>query len=173
MIMGEKMTSFKPFPSSVTLILMKTQILETTTLIPAPIEKVFEFFSKAENLNELTPPELSFKILTPSPIPMAQGTHIDYKISIQGIPMRWKTLISVWNPPFQFRDEQLSGPYCVWIHTHTFVSKGNMTEMTDRVEYLSKGWLMAPFLHMLFVDRKVREIFTYRENKLKELFPTR
>jgi ligand-binding SRPBCC domain-containing protein len=147
-----------------------SKTLQTVTIIPRPLSEVFEFFSKAENLNELTPPELSFKILTPTPIFMKEGIHIKYRIALAGIPMFWKTLISKWNPPYEFVDEQLSGPYTIWHHRHTFEEVNGQTKMTDTITYQSKGWILAPFLHWLFVDKKVKEIFEYRESKLNELF---
>ena len=63
-------------------------------MLPMPIEKVFEFFSKAENLQAITPPELQFKIKTPLPIVMGQGTLIDYNLKLNGIPFGWRTRIT-------------------------------------------------------------------------------
>jgi len=149
---------------------MKSHYLTTTTIIDKPIDEVFDFFSKAENLNKITPPELSFNILTPLPINMKAGTLIDYKINLKGIPMKWKTKISVWEPPYRFVDEQLKGPYVKWIHEHKFEAVGNKTKMTDTVEYLSPGWILEPLVNMIFVEKEVRKIFSYRELKLKVLF---
>ncbi|MFN9518848.1 MAG: SRPBCC family protein, partial [Bacteroidota bacterium] len=146
---------------------MKPHILETKTIIHRPLSEVFSFFSKAENLNELTPPELHFKILTPMPIEMKQGIYIDYRIKLNGIPFSWKTLISTWEPPHRFVDEQIKGPYMRWHHTHSFKSVDeNTTEMTDRIEYLSPGWILEPLINRLFVQKKVEAIFVYREHKL-------
>lgn len=144
--------------------------IRTITRIPKPLTEVFEYFSKAENLNNLTPPELNFKILTPLPISMQKGRIIDYRIRLMGIPFGWKTEIAEWNPPHGFVDNQLKGPYQLWHHSHLFREVDGETEMTDIVRYHSKGWLLAPFLHKLFVDQKVKEIFEYREKKLKEIF---
>lgn len=151
---------------------MKPHILETTTIIKRPLKEVFEFFSKAENLNRLTPPELEFKILTPIPIQMKPGALIDYRIKLNGIPFNWKTEICVWEPPYRFVDQQLKGPYVKWHHTHQFKELDNgHTEMIDRVEYLSPGWILEPIITNLFVKSKVEAIFAYRTKALKEIFP--
>ena len=72
--------------------------LEMETLVPGSLETVFNFFSNAENLEQITPPELGFKILSPLPIRMKKGTLIDYRIRLFGIPLKWQTLISKWEP---------------------------------------------------------------------------
>ena len=105
------------------------------------------------------------------PIEMKQGIYIDYRIKLNGIPFSWKTLISSWEPPHRFVDEQIKGPYMRWHHTHSFKSVDeNTTEMTDRIEYLSPGWILEPLINRLFVQKKVEAIFAYRERKLLEIF---
>jgi ligand-binding SRPBCC domain-containing protein len=150
---------------------MKPHSIVRKTIIKRPLEEVFQFFSKAENLNLLTPPELEFKILTPLPIKMRAGALIDYRIKLNGIPFKWKTKISTWNPPHQFIDEQIKGPYVRWHHTHSFKDLGDgRTEMIDRVEFLSPGWILEPIINALFIEKRVAQIFKYREQKLTEIF---
>jgi ligand-binding SRPBCC domain-containing protein len=149
---------------------MQAKEIRTTTIINKPLSEVFEFFSKAENLNKLTPPKVHFTILTPLPIPMFPGQIIKYRIKLFGIPFFWKTEITAWNPPFKFEDKQLSGPYVIWNHQHLFKEVDGKTEMTYILTYNSKGWILAPFLHWLFVDKNVNEIFAYREKRLDEIF---
>lgn len=139
-------------------------------LIKYPIDKIFEFFSKADNLNLITPPEVNFKILTPLPIEMKKGTLIDYKISLNGIPFSWRTEITSWEPPYRFVDTQIKGPYKIWIHEHTFSETPQGTIVKDSVEYLPKGWIAEPLIHNLFVRKKLENIFDYRQNKLSLIF---
>ncbi|MEO8071308.1 MAG: SRPBCC family protein, partial [Acidobacteriota bacterium] len=84
--------------------------------MPKPIDEVFEFFGDARNLERLTPAFVNFKILTPQPIVMRPGTLIDYRISLRGLPVKWRSEITEWNPPYSFVDEQRRGPYKKWIH---------------------------------------------------------
>ena len=88
-----------------------------------PIGEVFSFFSDAANLEAITPPELGLTILTERPIAMAPGALIDYRLRLLGFPFKWRTRITSWNPPHEFVDEQMSGPYKEWVHTHTFNSE--------------------------------------------------
>ncbi len=138
--------------------------------INAPIEKVFDFFSRAENLEVITPPLLNFKVLQKSTEEVQQGTLIDYKLKIHGIPTKWRTLIDEWHPTSRFVDTQLKGPYKKWHHTHTFERLANGTLMKDRVHYkLPMGFLGRTF-GLWLVKKDVDNIFSYREKKIRELF---
>jgi ligand-binding SRPBCC domain-containing protein len=135
--------------------------------VPRPIEDVFAFFGDASNLERLTPPFLRFKILTPTPIAMRPGALIDYRISLRGLPMRWRSEITVWRPPFEFVDEQRRGPYRTWIHRHTFTEIPGGTRVVDDVEYAVPGGALA---HTLFVKRDLARIFDYRTAVMRALF---
>ncbi|MGW8282960.1 MAG: SRPBCC family protein [Gemmatimonadota bacterium] len=110
-------------------------LLRLEMQVDRPVEEVFDFFADAWNLERITPPELRFRILTPSPIHMKQGTLIDYRLSLFGVRVGWRTLISDWTPPFRFVDEQLQGPYREWVHTHTFARIPGGTLIRDEVMY--------------------------------------
>lgn len=143
-------------------------LLESSVHVPRPIEEVFEFFSDAHNLNELTPPWLDFHVVTPRPISMRAGQLIDYRLRLRFIPIRWQSEITVWDPPRRFVDEQRRGPYSRWHHEHCFEPEGNGTRVTDRVHYKAPG---GALIERLFVRRDVETIFNYRTRKLLELFP--
>ena len=83
-------------------------IFKSSMVLPHKIHDVFQFFSDATNLESITPPKLCFRIITPTPIPMGEGTLIDYKLHLHGISFTWTARIRSWDPPFQFIDEQLA-----------------------------------------------------------------
>ena len=145
---------------------MKIRRLERSTRLPRPLDEVFAFFADASNLEELTPPWLAFDIVTERPIEMAEGTLIDYRLRVRGLPLRWRSEITVWDPPHRFVDEQRKGPYRLWRHEHLFEADGDdATRVTDRVDYAV--WLDS-IVHP-FVRRDVENIFDYRQERLVEL----
>ena len=149
---------------------MKTYTFQSTTLVNAPLDKVFDFFSKAENLQTITPPWLNFKILTPTPIEMKVGQLIDYRLKLYGILVKWQTEITVWDPPLRFVDRQLKGPYKVWEHEHRFEETGEGVRITDTVNYQVPGWILAPLIRRFFVKRDVEKIFAHRERVIRDVF---
>ena len=149
---------------------MNPYVLKRTQHIRKPLAEVFSFFSKPENLELLTPRDLGFRILTPSPIIMKQGAVIDYTIKIAGVPVRWRTLISLYEPPHRFIDLQLKGPYSSWEHIHTFTEVGDGTRIDDEVRYSMPFGILGKFVHTLFVQRQLSSIFSLRASRIQTIF---
>lgn len=138
---------------------MKIHDFHTEIWLPLPPTKLFPFFAEAANLEAITPPWLHFRILTPAPIEMRQGTLIDYRLRLRGVPLRWRTVITHWEPPHRFVDEQVRGPYRQWIHEHTFEPRDGGTLARDHVRYavpldfLAHRWVVRPDVERIFQFR--------------------
>ena len=134
-----------------------------------PLPEVFAFFSDASNLDALTPPFLHFHILTPMPIELCAGAQLDYQLSLFGVPVRWRTRITDWRPEERFVDEQESGPYALWRHTHEFEDRGASTLMRDVVDYSEPLGPIGTLAHVLFVRRTLDRIFDFRRDAIARL----
>lgn len=146
-------------------------LLERTTFIPAPIDRVFAFFSDPRNLARLTPSSLGFTILSAPMRELQQGDEIEYRIRVIGIPVRWVTQIVSWHHGRSFEDLQKKGPYAFWLHLHEFTEVEGGVRMVDRIEYrvpfgalgwLATGWFIAP---------QLKQIFDFRTKAMEEIFP--
>lgn len=141
--------------------------LETSQLLPVEREQLFAFFSDAHGLETLTPPWLNFSVLGSAPVRIEMGTLIDYRLRIHGLPLRWQSRITVWEPPLRFVDEQVRGPYRRWHHEHSFEQAEGVTLCRDVVDYaVPGGWLV----HELLVRRDLLRIFQFRQQQLERLF---
>ena len=149
---------------------MRFHTLRRAQWTPRPLAEVFAFFSDARNLADITPPWLRFRILTPGPIRLQRGSRISYRLRVHGLPIRWTRDIRQWLPPHRFIDVQLSGPYALWHHTHSFESLNGGTCMSDVVRYQLPFGAPGRWINALMVRRDVKQIFDYREQRIRELF---
>jgi ligand-binding SRPBCC domain-containing protein len=147
----------------------KNYILKRSQWVPQPLDTVFEFFSRAENLQTITPPWLEFRMVD-APKQMHAGSLIRYQLRVHKIPVRWTTEITEWNPPHRFVDIELSGPYALWHHEHKFFAENNGTTIEDEVTYALPFGLLGQIACRLFVSRDLENIFDYRARKMRELF---
>jgi ligand-binding SRPBCC domain-containing protein len=146
---------------------MKTFTLDSGLWLGRPIQEVFAFFCDPANLEKITPPWLRFEIKSAGPMELREGSLIDYRLRLHGIPLSWRSRISIWDPPHRFVDEQVRGPYRLWRHEHTFAEQNGGTMVRDHVDYaVPGGWL----IHKLMVERDVEKIFEFRHRKLSEIF---
>ena len=145
--------------------------LNLSQFIHQSIEQVFAFFSRPANLDQITPQYLNFKIETFLPIKMKRGQKIDYTITLKGIPIRWSSLISLYDPPNSFVDEQIRGPFSLWHHTHNFREKNDGTVIGDHVRYAIPMGIIGRMANNVFVEKDLRHIFGYRQKMISKLFP--
>ena len=144
-----------------------SNVLRVEQSFDRPPAALFPFFADAFNLERITPPFLRFRVVTPPPIEMRVGTLIDYRLRVRGIPLRWRTEITAWEPPLRFVDEQIRGPYRTWIHEHRFEATESGTRMIDTVRYAAPG---GRPVERLLVDRDVAAIFDFRRRALEVMF---
>lgn len=146
-----------------------TYVLKREQWLPRPIGEVFEFFSRPENLQVITPPWLDFRMVDAPPALQA-GSLIRYRLRWRWVPIRWTTEISEWNAPHGFVDRALSSPYALWNHEHTFVSQEDGTLMGDRVTYALPFAAVGRIAHRVLVKRDVERIFDFRAETMRKLF---
>lgn len=143
----------------------RVHILERRQRIELPIERAFDFYGDARNLELITPPWLDFEITTPKPIEMGAGTLLDYRLRLHRVPIRWQTRIETWERPRGFVDTQVKGPYTLWEHTHVFEEDGpEATIIVDRIRYSIPFGPLGTIADRLFVRRDLRRIFDYRRD---------
>jgi len=145
----------------------KAYTLTSSVTLPVGRRELFDFFSDAFQLEKITPPWLQFRVSTPAPIDIQAGALIDYRLKLHGIPIRWRTEISTWDPPYSFTDRQLKGPYYLWEHYHTFEEVDGGTLVSDQVHYRAIG---GALVNALFVRKDLRKIFEYRRQRMMEIF---
>ncbi|HYI35550.1 MAG TPA: SRPBCC family protein [Thermoleophilaceae bacterium] len=147
---------------------MKLHVLQREQLLPHPVERVFPFFAEARNLERITPSLLGFEVVGDAPAQMRVGALIQYRLKLHGLPVDWLTRIDEWEPGVRFVDTQLTGPYRLWHHTHTFEDRGGSTLMRDTVRYALPMWPLGE-LGLPLVRRDLARIFDFRRDSVGAL----
>ncbi|HEX8334241.1 MAG TPA: SRPBCC family protein [Segetibacter sp.] len=149
----------------------KTYHLRQIQKLPITLEEAWEFFSNPVNLATITPPSLDFKIISDiTEKEIYEGQLITYKVRpLFGIALIWLSEITTVQKHRSFIDEQRKGPYKLWHHEHHFKAIDGGTEMIDIVEYQVPFGVLGTFA-LPVVKRQLHNIFTYRRNKIEELF---
>tara|TARA_B100000686_G_C16784802_1_gene974485 strand:+ start:951 stop:2309 length:1359 start_codon:yes stop_codon:yes gene_type:complete len=137
--------------------------------VPHPPKKAFDFFKEARNLEKITPDFLNFKVLNQSTANIEEGTKINYRFTLHGIPMWWQSKIIDWKPPFKFSDYQVHGPYSKWLHTHEFEEVNGGTLMRDRVVYRLPLGIPGDAIAEPLVKKDIRKIFSHRRKVIESL----
>ncbi len=140
-------------------------VLRCNMVAEAKLADVFRVFENPYNLAKITPPWLNFRVMTPD-VEMRRGALIDYTIRWMGLPMSWRTLISEYEAPRAFVDEQLKGPYTVWRHLHTFEETAQGTRIVDQVRYVLPLGPLGRAAHAAMVGRQLKGIFQFRQRAL-------
>jgi ligand-binding SRPBCC domain-containing protein len=145
--------------------------LERRQIIPVPLQCAWDYFATPRNLEEMTPPSLSFRIQWGGDEPMHPGQLIGYHVKIAPLTwVTWLTEITVVEPGHAFVDKQRRGPYRLWHHLHRFTEVPNGTECLDRVRYELPLGPLGRALHALWVRRQLTRIFDYRAQHLERRF---
>ncbi|MCB0801817.1 MAG: SRPBCC family protein [Flavobacteriales bacterium] len=147
-------------------------VFKTSTRLPISIDEAWAFFSNPKNLKVITPEYMGFDITSQLyNDSMYNGMIITYKVRpVLNIPIRWMTEITHIHDRVFFVDEQRIGPYKIWHHQHHFKAIEGGVEMTDIIDYVVPFGFIGRFLEPILVRPKLNEIFSFRENKMKELF---
>ncbi len=139
--------------------------------LPISMDEAWVFLSDPKNLKRITPDYMGFDILSGADRKMFPGQIIQYRLTpVLGIPFRWVTEITHVKEGEYFVDEQRFGPYSFWHHKHFIYPTENGVVMEDVVDYKIPLGILGKLAHMIFVKYKVKQIFTFREKALNEIF---
>ena len=150
---------------------MKLHTLEAEQDLRLSLEDAWRFFSSPGNLASITPPDLGFSVVSPTPPQMYEGLIIEYRVTpLLGVQIPWVTEITHVREPYYFVDEQRAGPYRLWHHEHFFKAIPGGVRMIDKVHYMLALDPLSRPVHALIVRPKLESIFCYRRRIIKERF---
>jgi ligand-binding SRPBCC domain-containing protein len=140
-------------------------------IVPVLLDEVWAYFSTPQNLNEITPDDMEFEIIHGGEGKMFEGQIIEYRVQFMPfVKSLWLTEIAHVKEGSYFVDEQRIGPYRLWYHEHSFEAVEGGTKITDQVTYVMPFGFLGEIVHAIWIGRRLKGIFDFREKKVKELF---
>jgi len=147
---------------------MADYIVESRMWLPKPRAEVFAFFADPANLVRVSPPRLRLRLVE-VPVLMAAGAAFDLRLRWLGLPLRWRTFVREYDPPYRFVDVQVRGPYARWEHRHVFLAEAGGTAVEDRIVYRLPLGALGTLAHALVVGRQLRALWRHRRRRIAEL----
>jgi len=147
---------------------MADHVLEARVWLARPRPEVFAFFADPRNLLRLTPPHVGLRLRTDH-VTLTAGAVLDFRVRWLGVPLRWRSYVREYDPPYRFVDVQVRGPWARWEHRHLFLEDGGGTWMEDRVTYRLPLGPLGRLAHGVLVERQLRALWAYRQARLAEL----
>lgn len=146
--------------------------LKTEQVLNISLEEAWDFFSSPRNLQEITPKDVGFNILSDLPEKMYPGMIVRYKISpIKGLSFAWTTEITQVRELNFFIDTQITGPYKIWHHQHHFTElEARKVLVKDIVHYVPPFGVLGKVLQKIYIGKRVKEIFDFRHQYLERKF---
>lgn len=145
--------------------------LHREQFIPAPVDRVWNYFADPKNLNEITPPDMNFEIVAGGDECMYEGQIVEYRVEfIRGLRSLWLTEIAHVREEKYFVDDQRLGPYRFWYHEHFFQPSNAGVKMTDHITYAAPFGFLGDMVNFMWIQNRLAYIFDYRRQKISDLF---
>lgn len=147
----------------------KIHTLQREQTISTDIGRAWQFISAPANLDAITPPDMSFEIVSDVPEKMHNGLLIEYRVGIPFLgKQRWLTELKHIREGHSFVDEQRIGPYRLWYHYHEIVEVDGGVRFIDHVSYVLPFGPFGGIAHLLYVKRQLKTIFDYRQQAMEQ-----
>lgn len=150
----------------------KVYSIKAVQTIPVTLQQAWDFFSRPDNLKDITPAHMGFTIRSKHHgEKMYAGQIIEYTLKpLFGIPVYWMTEITHVDEGNYFIDEQRFGPYSLWHHQHHFKAVSGGVEMTDIVHYKIPFGFVGDMANAWFVNKQLKQIFDFRYHSIENKF---
>lgn len=145
----------------------RSLLFETEVWLPASPAELCAFLGDPRNLDPVTPSWFRLRILSEPLPPTGEGVAFDYRMTLLGLPFRWRSRFVEWAPPGHFTYVQERGPYLYFEHEHLLEPVGGGTRVVDRLWYRVPGGRLAD---ALITQRMLRGIFRHRARELERRF---
>lgn len=148
-------------------------IIESSVVIAAPIEAVFDFHTDTDNLGLISPPWMKSKLIRESG--SGEGKMLELQVMQYNIfPSKWIVKIEEFDRPFRITDLMIAGPMKYFRHSRTFSQPcASLTQMVDHLEYEVPFGFIGKIADSISIKKMMEQMFEFRHAKTKEILEER
>lgn len=138
------------------------------SIIHAAPERVFAFHALSDAIERLVPPWENAHIIQKADITLI-GSRAIIEQKVFGLfPSRWIAEHTKYEPPREFEDVQISGPFKSWRHKHIIKPHASGAILRDEIEFEPPLWIFGRFAAPIFIVPKLEKMFTFRHAVTRE-----
>jgi len=136
-----------------------------TTKVHSPLPEVFDWFEKKGAFQRLMPPWEVAEVVHADD-DLRDGSRRIFRFPMGPLKMTWEAEHMGYEPPNKFEDVMRKGPFKSWHHVHLFEQKGDVTTVSDQVEYKLPLGPLGRLFGGRMVRKRVQRMFKARESRL-------
>jgi len=144
----------------------------TTITVNAPIDRVFDL-SRSIDFHMYTQKHRDEKAIAGKQSGLINlDEQVQWKSRHLGLVQSLTAKITMFSPPFQFRDTMVAGAFKSFDHDHIFSEENGVVHVTDIFDYKSPfGWI-GGLADVLFLKRYMTRFFKNKNAVLKSTLET-
>lgn len=147
----------------------KSQVFEARGDMPVDAARIFAWHAREGAFERLTPPWEPLEVVSKQGEGIREGTRLVLRMRLGPVPLEWSARHTRYVPDSLFQDEQESGPFSKWVHTHRMwdePSRGGVLE--DDVEYVLPVGGLGRFFGGGYARHRLERVFAYRHAVTRE-----
>jgi ligand-binding SRPBCC domain-containing protein len=148
---------------------MKPRIIQLTTPIGAPPERVFDLARSIDAHQDSTEGTRERAVAGVTAGLIGLGDEVTWEARHLGIRQRLTVRITAFNRPSHFQDVMMRGAFKRMVHDHGFLAVPSGTEMSDRFEFEAPFGVLGWLVERLFLASYMRRFLIQRNWRLKEM----
>jgi uncharacterized protein (TIGR01777 family) len=136
-------------------------LIERSTILPQPPDEVYAWHTRPGAFERLVPPWERVDVVDRS-AGIEDGARTVVRVRAGPTATLWTAEHRGHLAGRQFVDEQVSGPFSHWVHTHQFLPESGGTRLVDRIEYAPPFGLGAAAADLWLIRPRIIRLLAYR-----------